>query len=70
MRFISKWITTNEFRDLQPINVFHKELDRVQVSESPIKNYHVHFRKKLSYEGKGKVELFISADDYYKLYIK
>lgn len=47
MFFLSKWITTHEFAPLQTINVFHKEHDRVPVPESPIRNNHVYFRKKL-----------------------
>lgn len=69
MFFLSKWITTHEFAPLQTINVFHKEHDRVPVPESPIRNNHVYFRKKLSIKKNGQVTMDISADDYYKLYI-
>lgn len=69
MKFVSKWITTKEFECLKPINVFHKERDDIQIAESPIKNYHVHFRKKFYIETTENVVMNISADDYYKLYI-
>ena len=69
MEFQSKWITTKEFNMLSPIDVFHKELEEVKVVESPIKNEHTHFRKIVHFSGKEQVLLYISADDYYKLYI-
>lgn len=69
MEFHAQWITTEEFAALRPINIFHKELDGTQISESPIRNRHVRFRKKISFSGEEKVTMDISADDYYKLYI-
>ena len=69
MVFRSKWITTQEFAVLRPINVFRKELKRDEVESGPIKNNHIHFRKKIIFRGGENVILNISADDYYKLYI-
>ncbi len=69
MEFKSKWITTERFIGLKPINVYHKELDKKEIEESAVKNYHTHFRKKLVLAGCSKVKIRISADDYYKLYI-
>ena len=69
MHFKSKWITTQDFASLKPIDVFHKELEHVELVPGPIKNYHVHFRKKFAFAGGEQVLLRISADDYYKLYI-
>lgn len=69
MKFKSKWITTRRFAELKPIDTFHKELTDTAVYESAVKNYHVHFRKKILIENVGKVEIRISADDYYKLYV-
>lgn len=69
MKFHSKWITTAEFAGLQPIQVYHKENDRRVLPESPYKNYHVRFRKKIPFGPFTQVTMDISADDYYKLYI-
>ena len=70
MIFNSKWITTEDFKSLSPINVYHREFfSNVKIPDSPIKNYHVHIRKKFSIEEFNQVILNISGDDYYKLYI-
>ena len=70
MNFNSKWITTEDFATLAPINVYHREfIDPVEVPDSPIKNYHIHIRKKFSLESFNQVILNVSGDDYYKLYI-
>ena len=69
MNFQSKWITTQEFASLIPIDIFHKELEPIEYVPGPIKNYHIHFRKKIAFPGGAQVLLKISADDYYKLYV-
>ena len=69
MNFISSWITTEDFKGLDPINVFHKEQDRTPIEESKFRNYHIHFRKKFILEDVGNISINISADDYYKLYV-
>lgn len=69
MQFNAKWITTEEFKDLAPIDIFHKELVYDEAPESKIKNYHTHWRKKFSLENVADTRIRISADDYYKLYI-
>ncbi len=63
-----KWFTTDDFLNLQPINVFGKELT-FKAEESPIKNYHCLARAKYYHKGGAEVKMQISADDYYKLYI-
>ncbi len=67
--FRSAWITTDRFRDLHPIEVFHKELDNRKPEKGPVQNDHVHFRKKFFLKDCGGVRIRISADDYYKLYV-
>lgn len=69
MEFLSNWITTSDFIDLKPIDMFHKENDKKDLPESKYKNYHVHFRKKFVLEDTENVFIDISADDYYKLYL-
>ena len=69
MNFSSKWITTSDFYGLDIINLFHRQFDKIEIPESPIKNYHVHIRKKFTLDDFTEAFINISADDYYKLYI-
>ena len=66
--FTGKWITDQEFYQLPPRNVFHKQLDRKEFDCSQHRNRHILFRNHFTYSG-GKATLYISADDYYKVYI-
>ncbi len=69
MNFKSSWITTNEFKDLKPLDMYHKELEKKDIPKSSFENYHAYFRKKLFVESCENMYMNISADDYYKLYI-
>lgn len=68
--FTGKWITDAEFAELKPRNVFHRQLDKTKLSCEEHRNRHILFRKKF-YCNKSteNAKIFISADDYYKLYI-
>ena len=66
--FTGKWITDREFYLLAPRNVFHKQLDKQVLDCTEHRNRHILFRKSFEYTG-GRAMLYISADDYYKLYI-
>ncbi len=66
---MTKWITTEAFAKLSPINVFGKEHTFSQPVESTYFNKHILFRKKAHITGFQNATLRISADDYYKLYI-
>ena len=69
-QFIGKWITDSEFCDLQPRNVFHKQLDKIDLPCESHRNRHILFRKKFNLDGRPEsATVYISADDYYKLYI-
>lgn len=68
--FIGKWITDAEFYNLAPRNVFHKQFDKIDLPCLDHRNRHILFRKKFSLEKLPKTATaYISADDYYKLYI-
>ena len=67
--FQSAWITAADFAFLEPIELYHKELEEASIRTSAFTNYHVHFRKVFTISGEKQVILRISADDYYKLYI-
>ena len=68
-KFIAKWITDGEFCDLKPRNVFHRQKDKLDLPEAHL-NAHVLFRRTFEYEKSTRpATLYISADDFYKLYI-
>ena len=69
MNFISKWITTDRFIHLTPLDMFHKEYQPKEISETPVKNYHIHVRKTFTLEDTQNITMKLTADDYYKLYI-
>lgn len=69
-QFLGKWITDGSFAALKPRNVFHRQLEEIDLSPDPNPNSHILFRKKFNLEQTSKnAKLYISADDYYKLYI-
>ena len=68
--FKGKWITDSEFFMLEPRNVFHRQLDAVKLPCNEHRNRHILFRKKFSLINMGEnAKIYITADDYYKLYI-
>lgn len=68
--FIGKWVTNSEFANLKPRNVFHKQLDKVDLPCNEHRNRHILFRKNFLCNKLSKnAKIYISADDYYKLYI-
>jgi len=68
--FTGKWITDSEFYNLEPRNVFHRQLDRVSLPCDEHLNRHILFRKTFSCDKPSQdAKIYISADDYYKLYV-
>lgn len=68
--FNGKWITHPKMSDLVPVNVFHRQIDSKEVEPSRYFNQHILFRKTFEIsEVKTNSVIYISADDYYKLYI-
>ncbi len=68
-RFQGKWISNEVMANLQPRNVFHRQLDKQDIDCSKHRNQHILFRKKFMIGQFQAARIFISADDYYKLYI-
>ena len=66
--FKGKWITSKEFAALEPVNVFHRQLDKRKTESNGAQNSHILFRKTFCSEG-GRATLYVSADDYYKLWL-
>jgi len=68
--FMGKWITDKEFADLEPRNVFHRQLEKVKLDTNEHRSRHILFRKKVTLPSDfQKVTLWITADDYVKIYI-
>lgn len=67
--FTGCWITAAEFAGLVPVNVFHRQLEKIEIPSAAPKNAHILFRKAFDYRPGGRVFVHISADDYYKLYL-
>ena len=68
--FRGKWITTEEFCRLQPRNVFHRQLEPLPLNCSEHRNRHILFRRRLHLaQAPQRALLYISADDFYKLYV-
>ena len=67
--FQGRWITTERFCGLRPVNVFHRQLDKTDIPSTAPQNSHILFRKRFEAEGGRPAWIYISADDYYKLYV-
>ncbi|MBQ8649606.1 MAG: family 78 glycoside hydrolase catalytic domain [Clostridia bacterium] len=68
--FSGKWITNKEFENLSPRNVFHRQLENVNLPCDEHRNRHILFRKNFYMDVLPEnAVLYITADDYYKLYI-
>jgi hypothetical protein len=69
--FAGKWITTEEFAGLKPVNVFHRQLDPAPEPKGGIENRHILFRKKFALSGPvappAPAFIRITADDYYAI---
>lgn len=68
--FLGKWISDSALSRLEPRNVFHRQLNRVKLDCTQNRNCHVLFRRTLVLSSiPSSATVYISADDYYKLYI-
>lgn len=68
-RFHGNWITSDEFCGLRPVNVFHRQLEKADIPSKAPQNRHILFRNRFTALTDERVIIYISADDYYKLYI-
>ena len=68
--FLGTWISNAALAELSPRNVFHKQLSPLPLDCSEHRNCHVLFRRRFTVtEDFRDARIFLSADDYYKLYI-
>lgn len=68
----AEWITSRDFADLKPVNVYHKEYADVPEPECPeaLRNYHMLVSKEFTLDTvPEQVSVRLTADDYYFLYI-
>ena len=67
----TKWLTTAEFLNAVPVNVFHRESEPDSPENADdYKNYHMYARRAFRIGRHAqRAEILITADDYYKLYI-
>ena len=69
-QFKGQFITDGEFAELAPRNVFFRQLERVKLPCEEHRNRHILFRKQFTLtKSPEEAKVYISADDYYKLYI-
>ena len=65
-----KWITTEEFADIRPRDVFHRDPKWLaQTCRTEAQNRHILFRRRFSVGKFEKAVIRLTADDYYKLYL-
>ena len=68
--FVGRWISDGELAALYPRNVFSRQLERVTLDCSEHRDRHILYRRKFSLKkAPDRATAYISADDYYKLYI-
>lgn len=68
--FSGHWITDAEFADLKARNVFHRQLESADLPCDAHRDRHILFRRRFMLNAPSQnARLFITADDYYKLYI-
>ncbi len=70
--FSGKFVTPAEFLYLEPINIFHRESEKIGYSHpAGLQNLHIDFRGSFEIASlvPEKVIVRVTADDYYKLYV-
>ena len=65
----ASWIVPEELKDLEPINVLHKEYAPVEIqTPEALQNLHIAYESVFEVQNRENVKIRITADDYYKLY--
>jgi len=67
--FKGKWITNELFYNLDEINIFYRQLENKEIEKSKYENMHILFRKHFNISDFKNAYVYISADDFFKLYI-
>ena len=67
--FRGNWICPENISTVMPLNVFHRQLDKKEINGVQPRNLHILYRKKFVLKRTEHTTIYITADDYYKLYI-
>lgn len=68
--FAGKWITDGAFAALEPRNVFHRQLEKIEFPADKNANSHILFPKSFHLEKVPEyAKIYITADDCCKLYL-
>ena len=69
--FCGVWITDEEMAKQEPRQVFARQLsfDRLSPANEMVRNCHILFRKAFELRNLGEARVYVTADDYYKLYV-
>ena len=71
--FRGRWMSAHEFAWLSPVNVFHREMEEVELPHhsEALKNFHMLVKKTLTLTKEEAQSLWIrlTADDYFKLWV-
>lgn len=69
-KFSGKWISDSILAQREPRNVFHRQLEKIDLPFDECGNAHILFRKRFNVvENFSNAKVFITADDCYKLYV-
>ena len=69
-KFVGKWISDSVFAPREPRNVFHRQLQKISLPLDEHSDSHILFRKKFMLKkAPENAKVYITADDFYKLYI-
>lgn len=69
-KFKGVWISDGVLAQREPRNVFHRQLEKIDLPADEQANSHVLFRRKFTIDKELRnATVYITADDYYKLYI-
>ena len=68
--FTGRWITDGEFAALPPRNVFHRQLEKLDLPCGERRNRHILFRRSFCLDrAPSDARLYVTADDYCKLWV-
>ncbi len=66
--FDGRLITHPSLKDFKPVKLWHRQLEKAPAPGDMPQDQHILFRDSFEYNG-GKVYIYLTADDYFKLYI-
>ena len=71
--FRGRWMAAHEFAELAPVDIFHREMEEVNLPHhsDALKNFHMLVKKTLTLTKEEAESLWIrlTADDYFKLWV-